>query len=259
MKKLFALFLTSLILSSNVFAKDMRFVQVTDVRYSHASKNQILSKMINNINDEKDVEFVVFTGDNIERPKEADLVGFLKEVKKLNCPFYLVLGDKELNKRKSMGKTDYYKIIKKNYRKYKYLSPNYTFEKNGVVFIVVDGAKEVIPSSSGYYKDDTISWLDSELKKNTEKNVFIFQHFPIIPPAKRESYYTYKAENYLSMLMQHKNVKSIIAGHFGVNKEQKVNNVVHISTAPAPCYRVIDVLDYDTTNPTIWAQIKYSK
>ena len=158
-----------------------------------------------------------------------------------------------------MGKENYFNIIKKNCRKYKYLAPNYTFEKKGMIFIVADGAKEVLPSTSGYFKDTTIDWLDNELTINSDKNVFIFQHFPIIPPSKRESYYTFKAENYLKILTKHNNVKAIISGHFGVNKEQTINKITHISTAPAPCYRVIDILDYETNSPTIWAQIRYTK
>ena len=34
------------------------------------------------------------------------------------------------------------------------------------------------------------------------------------------------------------------------------NGVEHISTAGVPYYRIIDVMDSETTNPTIWAQLK---
>lgn len=63
----------------------------------------------------------------------------------------------------------------------------------------------------------------------------------------------------MKVLAKHKNVKAVIAGHFGVNNEQKVNGILHISTAPAPFYRIIDIMDYETPNPTIWAQLKEVK
>lgn len=260
MKKIFLSILTFLFIFLQAHADDMRFIQISDLKYSqNATKKNMLNKMILDINKQKNIEFVVFTGDNIERPNPVDLENFIKEIKKLRFPFYLVLGDKELNKLKEMGKENYFKIIKKNCRKYKHLISNYVFEKNDVVFIVADGAKEVLPSTSGYFKDDTIDWIDNELSVNAEKNVFIFQHFPIVPPAKRESYYTFKADNYLNMLRKHDNVKAIISGHFGVNNEIIYNDIIHISTAPAPCYRVIDILDYETKSPTVWAQIRYAK
>ena len=51
-------------------------------------------------------------------------------------------------------------------------------------------------------------------------------------------------------------MKALVAGHFGVNKEEMVNGILHISTQNAPTYRVIDILDYDTENPTFWSTIK---
>ena len=61
----------------------------------------------------------------------------------------------------------------------------------------------------------------------------------------------------MKLLAAHKNVKAVISGHFGVNKEEKVKGIMHISTAPLPEYRIIDIMDYDTPNPTIWAELKH--
>ena len=61
------------------------------------------------------------------------------------------------------------------------------------------------------------------------------------------------------LLAINKNVKAIISGHFGVNKEIEKDGIKHISTAPAPTYRLIDVIDCETKNPTIWAQIKVAE
>ncbi len=259
MKKFFTLFATFLLFSTAVFAKDMRFVQISDIRYDADGKNNILRKMIDDINKQKDVEFVVFTGDNINRPEKDDLTAFLDEAKRLNCPFYIVIGDKDVNKHKEMSKIQYIKTIKKHVRKYKPETPSYKFEYDGVIFLAVDGAKDVIPGTNGYFKEDVLNWLDAELGLHKKHNVIIFQHFPLIPPAEKETYYTFKPENYLKILARHNNVKAVISGHFGVNKEQNVNGIVHISTAGAPFYRIIDIMDCDTANPTIWAELKEAR
>lgn len=256
MKKFLSLVFTSLIFVSAVQAKDLRFVQVSDVRYSQADENHAFANMVKDINRQKNVEFVVFTGDNINKPSLQDLEGFLNEAKKLNRPFYIIMGDKDVSKHKHMSKAEYIKTIKKQVKKYKPESPNYTFEKNGVVFIVVDGAKDVVPGTNGYYKDTTLEWLDTELTNYSGNNVVILQHFPIIPPSKKESYYTFKPELYMKVLAKHKNVKAVISGHFGVNSEQTVNGVQHITTAGGAEYRIIDILDCDTQSPTFWAQLR---
>lgn len=262
MKKFLSLFFTSIILFGiygTCEAKDLRFVQISDVRYSAGNDNQTFANVIQDVNKQKNVEFVVFTGDNLNKPSVDDLDGFIKEAKKLNCPYYVVIGDKDVNKLKHLSKIEYAKYLKKHIRKYKPETPSYTFIKNDIVFIVVDGAKDVIPGTNGYFKEDVLTWLDSELTKNKDKNVIILQHFPIIPPAEKESYYTFKPEEYMKVLIKHNNVKAVISGHFGVNNEQSVRGVSHISTSGIPDYRIIDIMDADTSNPTIWAQLKQAE
>ncbi len=258
MKIFFTILFVFILSTSLTFAKDMRFIQVTDIKYSN-SNAQAFETFIEEINKQKDVEFVVFNGDNISKPNVDELKSFLDKIKKLNKPFYFVLGDKDVNKHKKLSKEEYLKIIKKQFRKYKPESNNYIFEKDDFIFIVVDGSKDVIPSTNGYYKEDTLNWLENQLNLYSDKNIIIFQHFPLIPPSEKETYYTFKPEKYLEILSKHKNIKAIISGHFGINKEITVNGINHISTEAFPTYRVIDIIDYETQNPVIWAELKEIK
>ena len=260
MKKIFGLFITFLILTLTSNAKDMRFVQVSDVRFNSADdENNQLERVINDINKQDGVEFVIFTGDSINKPDKKDLEGFLSEAKKLKAPFYIVIGDKDVNKHKDMSKKEFISIVKKQVRKYKPQTPDYVFEYNDFIFITVDGSKDIIPGTNGFYKESVLSWLEEQLNLYSDKNVIIFQHFPLIPPSNREAYYTFKPEKYLELLSRHKNVKAVISGHFGANSEKTVNGIVHISTAGLPYYRIIDIMDYETQNPVIWAELKEMK
>lgn len=238
------------------FSADMRFVQVDGVLL-RANAPEVLENLVEKINKEKDVEFVVFTGNNIASPNKANLETFIKIAKKLDVPFYMVLGQKDINLQKDFGKKDYVRVLQKKTRTHRKIkSPNYVFKKKNLVFIVADGSKEVIPTAMGYYRDDVILWLDEQLDEYADKNVVILQHYPIVPPSKRETHYTYKAEDYLKLLSEHKNVKAVVAGHFGVNNEQTYEGILHIATKNAPVYRIIDILDYETSNPTFWSTIK---
>lgn len=252
--KIFSVLFMFFALTASAFAEDLRFVQIDGFGYA---SEQASDKIITEVNKLKDVSFVVFSGNNISKPDKTYLEAFLKDVKKINHPVYIVLGQKDVNKQKGLGKADYMKLVSKNIRTHKKIdSPNYVFEKKGVVFIVLDGSKEVIPTSMGYYKPEVINWLDEQLTLNADKNVVILQHYPIIPPCEKEMKYTAKPENYLKVLAKHKNVKAVVAGHFGVNNEMDVRGVKHISTAEAPVYRVIDIIDCDSKNPEFWSIIK---
>ena len=255
MKKIFSLFLVYILFCTTVFAKDIRFVQIDGARYSKEHNSETLKNVINNVNKQKDVDFVVFTGDNIDRPNPEILRNFLSEIKKLHKPVYIVIGDKDVNKHKDLSKKDYQKLVRKKIPNIKAKETNYVFEKKGVVFLVVDGAKDVIPGTNGYYKDDVAEWVDANLGLYNNKNVIILQHFPLIPPEENENYVTFKPQKYIDIIQKHNNVKAVVSGHFGVNKEEAVNGTIHISTASAPCYRIIDILDCTSENPTIWAEV----
>ncbi|MBR6126357.1 metallophosphoesterase, partial [bacterium] len=144
MKKLFGLFLALMLFIPSVLAKDLRFVQITDVKYDASANNEKLKTAISEVNKQKDVEFIVFTGDNIARPTQKNMKGFISEAKKLKKPFYVVIGDRDVNKRKDFGKKEFTKYVHRHVRGYKAKTPNYIFEKGGGVFMVADGAKEVI-------------------------------------------------------------------------------------------------------------------
>lgn len=256
MHKIFSLLLTLLFLVLSVNASDMRFIQVDGMMYDkNSSKN--FKNLIEKINKEKKVEFVIFSGNNLARPNKSDLLDFIHIANDLNCPYYFTLGNKDVNKQKKLSKQEYFKILKKKVKSHKKIkTPNYVFIKNKTVFIVVDGAKDVIPMSFGYYKADTLDWLEKQLTKYKNKNVVILQHFPIVPPSKKETSYTYKPDEYLKLLSKYNNVKAVISGHFNTNNEIEHGNIIHISTANAPQYRIIDILDYETTKPVFWSVIK---
>lgn len=259
MKKFFCTFFVFFCLAASVFGADLRFVQVDGTQYlaNDDLSEQRLDKIINEINNQKNISFVVFSGNNIAKPRTSDLEAFLKEIKKLHVPYYIILGNKDVNKQKGLSKAEYIKLVSKNCRTHKRIhSPNYVFEKRNIVFIVVDGSKEIIPTSMGYYKPEVVSWLDEQLNIYQDKNVVILQHFPIIPPSERESHYTSKPEAFLKVLAKHSNVKAVISGHFGVNKETEFRGIKFISTADAPAYKIIDILDCDSPNPVFWSIIK---
>jgi len=241
MKKFFTFCLFVFLMFYNTAAaKDVKFAQVTDV---HFKKNSTaLVKIVKDINNTSDIDFVVFTGDNIGQPNPQNLEKFLSIVKRLNKPYYIVLGNKDVSKANHLTKKTYMSMVRKVNR-FHPKQTNYVFKKNDIVFIVVDGTKEVIPGVNGVYSKETIAWVDSQLTKNAYNKVVILQHFPLANKPSNEFYYTHNALEYLQMLSKHNNVIAVVSGHFHKNDEVMYNGVYHITSPPASggVYKIIDI------------------
>lgn len=269
MKKLLTIFILIIgfiICAPKTFAENIKFIQVTD---SHMAKNseysqKVLKATIEDINRQDDVDFVVFTGDNINYAEEADLKIFANIVKKLNVPYYIVIGNHDVYKANKMSKIHYLQILRESNRFIRQKEPNYKFTKKGFVFLIVDGAKEVIPGPAGYFKSDTLAWLDKTLTKNKNKTVVIFQHFPIEYPegavGRLKTHKTYKEENYKEIIEKHNNILAIVSGHLHTNGENMKNGIYHISSpsllAMPHSYKIIDIVTTKGFSPIIYTRLK---
>jgi predicted phosphodiesterase len=253
-------------LSSTAFAENIKFAQVADVHLTAESSysTKVLQDVVTDINNQEGISFVVFTGDNINNPKEENLKTFVKIVKKLKVPYYVALGNHDVYKSGGLSKVRYFEVLRENNLLFPQRKPNYVFKKNDFVFIIVDGAKEVVPGSVGYYRKDTLEWLDKELTKYSNKNVVIFQHFPVEYPEGVESslktHKTYKVEIYQELLTKHNNVLAVVSGHFHVNSENMKNGVYHIAspsllTMPNS-YKIIDIVTTKEFSPIIYTQLR---
>ncbi len=263
MKKNIILTLLSLfLLQSAVFADIIKFVQVADTHFKSNDdyRAEVLKKTVKDINREKDISFVVFTGDNIDSPKAEYLPNFVKIINKLDVPYYIVIGNHDVFKNNGLSKDRYLEIVRENNCLYRNKKTNYVSKKDGFVFIVVDGAKEIIPGSTGYYKADTLKWLDKQLTKHKNEHVVIIQHFPLISSKIIKSHEVYQKEKYLDILDKHNNVISVVAGHLHSNSEVMRNGVYHI-TSPTllnekPAYKVITITTTKGFSPMIYTELK---
>ncbi len=267
MKKLFCLIIILLGLTGSAFAENIKFVQIADAHLSVKSDYSIrvLESAVEDINKQQDVSFVVFDGDNINNPNPEDLRKFVSIVKKLNVPYYIVVGNHDVYKSHNMSKVRYYEIFRENNPFFRQRSANYKFTKNGFIFLTLDGAKEVIPGATGYYRQDTLAWLDKILTKNEKKPVVIFQHFPIEYPnqgveRRVKTTKTYRVEDYQKVLDKHHNVLAIVSGHFHVNYETMKDGVYHISSPSLlgmpNSYKIIDIVTTPDFSPLIYTQLR---
>ena len=255
-----AIFLNSqVVLAEN---KHVKFVQVSDIHY--LTRNDYIQEkikaLVDNINNLKNVDFVVFTGDNIDFANSEYLQEFLSQVEGIRVPCYFVIGNHDVSEFDGLNKEKYMQIVHSYNKNHPTNVGNYTFKKNGILFVVVDGAKQKIPSANGYYRKETLEWLDKTLSENINSPVIILQHFPVYVPEIKNDILPYKVENYIGVIDKYENINAIISGHIHTNKEVMCNGIYHL-TAPAFCdephyYKIIDVIVGKDILPMVFTDLQ---
>lgn len=246
MKKIVCFIFIFFIISSNICkAENVKFLQVTDV---HLSQNnaKYLKQFVEDINKNyKDLDFIVFTGDNINNANIDDLELFLNIVKNLKRKTYIIPGNHDLFKSHELDSKSYMKRVKKRLGYYHSNKPNYIIKKRNVIFITMNGVKEIFPGPNGYYRQEELDWLDKMLNKYKNKKVVILQHFPLID-TEAKNHSLYRKEDYEQVLKKHNNVISIVSGHYHENIELKKDGIYHIITQKFSnnnYYKIIEVSD----------------
>jgi len=131
------------------------------------------------------------------------------------------------------------------------------------VFLVVDGAKEVIPGPAGYYKKDTLKWFDKKLTQYKNREVIVFQHFPIVEPYYNRTHSTYNIKDYEDVLKKHSNVIAIVSGHYHANGEAKKDGIYHIST-PALVedphnYKIVEIEYKNKNDYQVYTRLRHAE
>ena len=248
MKNIFKFLISILfLLALSAYSKEVRIIHITDVELD--SKNAYkLQETIKEINSFKDIDFVLFGGNNISKAEIINLRTFTHLLKRVNKKCVVLLGSTDVNASNNIDKKYYLRKVKFARFFAHNSKPNYTFKKNGYLFIVMDGTKQYFQSTNGYYGNKELLWLKKTLDKNKDEKIIILQHFPLL---KSDSSWieTAKTEDYEELLEQYNNVKAIISGHYNKNLEVKKDGIYHILTesySKSGAYKTIEIdLDYD--------------
>jgi 3',5'-cyclic AMP phosphodiesterase CpdA len=249
----------SFLIVNTIEAKEIKFAQISDTHLSidgedYRGRNvsqsaEYLKKAVKDINKRHDIDFVIFTGDNIDVANRDELKVFFRIARKLHKKYYMIVGDHDVFRYEQFGKKEYMHTVWLYHPQMLFKGTNYVFKPSkDIVVIVVDGANELFLSPSGYFKQETLEWLDKQLYKYKNKKVIIAQHFPLIPPAKKYSHNTVDVDKYFDILHNHDNVIAVISGHFHAANQIYKKGIYHIS-APAfvsePFEYSIITLDYN--------------
>ena len=224
------LLLAFLLLGSLAHANEVKFIHITDASINTQNAPYML-RTIKEINQYKDIDFVVFGGNNISKTNIDNLNTFLYLLKRVKKKTIVLLGNTDVLESTGIDKKYYLKRVKKARRaklSYHSKKTNYVFSKKGYKFVVMDGSKQYFQTLNGYYSNRELDWLDKKLTKLKNKNVIILQHFPLLEGANWVE--TAGRSEYFDVLKKHNNVKMIVSGHYGDNVEVERDGAHHIIT-----------------------------
>ena len=243
-------------------AQELKIVQLSDIHYDsvlinidsrmYGESRELFQAAIDDINSLKDIDAIVSSGDNINRPSKKDFFNFLKTSKQLKVPFYIAIGNHDVGLLGNSTKRFYINTMKKHYPHIKPEGKNtyyITDSIKGYKFIFLDGVIDAQLSAHGFFPKEQLVWLDNKLKTNENYKIIIVQHHPVVPPFEGGTHDVVNSDEYLEILDKHKNVIAVLTGHYHCVKATIRNNVLH-AAAPSlvqypNAYRLMTFKDED--------------
>lgn len=235
LKNIIFIFVALLTMQTFCYADVLEFALVGDVHYTlnDTNKEKYLHFLSMSLR-KKYPDFVVFLGDNVEKSKEENIIGFMRSIHSIRPPYYLVLGERDAHALGGVEKDTYLDIVttfNKNQddnKKYYYFKPNKDF-----ICVVLNDTPDFAQSKHGEIPDEQIVWLEKLLLKYPKRMFIIFQHSPIVAPRDEYKLSMLNTEKYSELLKKYNNIIAVSSGHYhqeAINTDE--NGIRHIS-APA--------------------------
>lgn len=250
--KLYSLLLVLVTLCSYVSVRAneskalLHFVQISDIHLQRdyakdgerllGSSEKLLKDSVSQLNDIKDLDFVLATGDLVDIPDEKLVDKFITITMSLKSPLYVLLGNHDVSVNGGLGKKGFIKkftevegqmSFSESMNYYSFI-PNEKFK-----VICLDGTTDKVITSHGQLDDKQLEWLKGELEESLKTNQFVIiaLHFPAVEPFKSQSHNILEPDNtkFLDIVKSYKNVIGVFTGHYHASRIQKIANKIHAS------------------------------
>ena len=237
----------------------LKFAQISDVHFYtgedntsfklRAESEKLLDDAIEQVNEIPNINFVMFTGDQIDKPFEKELKAFLPHAQKLSSPWYITFGNHDTCVGGYLTTQVYLNAVKE-------ANPNFNYQKSYYSFVPQKGYKAIVLdtiirdriTSNGNIDAEQLKWLEAELASAGNDTVLIYTHVPIIEPIPSEGHRLLNAGEVRNILEKHKNPIAVFQGHYHAAMIKQIGNVLYVSTPSLVSYpnafRIITVTNH---------------
>ena len=232
---------------SGVNSTSLKFAQVSDVHFLENGANttykmtgespRLLDDAIKQINEQPDIDFVMFTGDLIDKSFEKELRAVLPHLENLNYPWYFAFGNHDRCVGGYLTTLVYLDMIRNSNTNFKFKKSYYSFvpKKNYKVIVVDDIITDEI-TSNGYIDEDQMKWLKKELDGSKNDVVLIYMHVPVIEPFASPNHKLRNAYAVKQLIESYKNPIGVFQGHYHSAKITQHDNVLYVSSPALVSY-----------------------
>ena len=228
-------------------ASSLKFAQISDVHFYtgddntsyklRAESDKLLDDAIAQINETPNINFVMFTGDQIDKSFEKELRAFLPHAQKLVYPWYVTFGNHDTCLGGYLTPEVYLSMVHKANPSFDFKKPYYSFApQKGYKVIVLDTIIRDRLTSNGQISEEQLEWLDKELDDAGKDTVLIFMHVPVIEPFASASHLLLNANDVQTIIEKHKNPIAVFQGHYHAAKITQRDNVLYVSTPALVSY-----------------------
>lgn len=225
---LFLLFFSKKVISQT---NDFSFAWISDTHIGYSSASKDLLAIINEINNNEKISFVVITGDITEKGKTKEITEAKKILENLKIKYFAIPGNHDLKWSES-GTLEFYN---------NFFDDKFAFKYNGFLFL---GLNSAVPlrGGLGHFASHDLIWLNTFINsmKNDDIPIIFFTHFPTDK---------YNIDNYYHVLKMFsgKNIQFIGVGHGHTNNKYNFDGFDGIMVREAfgknfdPTYTIVNI------------------
>lgn len=167
MKKITLIITLFFLFSLNILPQNYKYAWISGIHFELPPVKSELQNIVNDINNKKEISFVIITGNISKNSKNEEIDSAKKILDNLSIPYYLIPGtnDAKLNENCNMEFKDLWKDNK------------FAFSFKGIKFIGLNNG--IFMHESGHYRVEDLQWLDSVLSKTPDtEEVFFYSNYP---------------------------------------------------------------------------------
>ncbi|MCQ2743453.1 MAG: metallophosphoesterase [bacterium] len=226
---------------------NLRLAQISDVHFSSYEENtsfkmlkkspELLEDAIFQLNTSGPYDFVIFSGDLINTPKESELEKFLKYADKINYHWYAINGNHDIAVGGTLTKDKFRKMLNSKNKNMKSDTIYYAFTpKRGFRVVCLDSIIDYKIIANGEISKTEFEWLKEELDNHKNDVVIICTHVPIDEPYSSPNHKMKNEYEIKSLLRSYSNPIIVLQGHYHCVRARQNGNIVYITSPSLVSY-----------------------
>ena len=235
---------------------NLRIAQISDAHFSSFEENtsykflkksgELLDDVIFQINTSGPYDFIMFTGDLVNKPKISELEKFTAHANKLVYPWYAIDGNHDISIDGPLTKSKFIEVLSNVNDNMKHKNIYYAFTpKKGFRVVCLDSIIDYKLTSNGEISSTQLAWLEQELAEHKEDVVIVCTHIPIIEPFSSPNHKMVNDYDVRKILKQHENPVIVLQGHYHAVKIKQEDNLLVIASPSLVTYpnafRVVNI------------------